>query len=39
LKHVGVILPAWMSIIDAGQDIYVCKNARVSMKAEKAGRF
>jgi len=39
MKHSSIILLAWMSINQAGRDIYVCKNAQVSLKAEKVGRF
>jgi hypothetical protein len=32
MKHISIILLAWMSIINqTGQDLYVCKNARVSL--------
>ncbi|MEO6850011.1 MAG: YceI family protein [Mucilaginibacter sp.] len=32
MKHICIVLLAWMSIINqAGQDIYVCKNARISL--------
>jgi hypothetical protein len=32
MKHITIILLAWMSIINqAGQDLYACKNARISL--------
>src|SRR5665213_1326475 len=32
MKHIAVILLAWMSTINqAGQDLYICKNARISL--------
>jgi hypothetical protein len=32
MKHISIILLAWMSITNqAGQDIYVCKNAKISL--------
>jgi hypothetical protein len=32
MKHISIILLAWLSISNqAGQDLYVCKNARVSL--------
>src|SRR5665213_1132688 len=32
MKHIAVILLAWMSTINqAGQDLYVCKNARITL--------
>jgi polyisoprenoid-binding protein YceI len=31
MKYIGVILLAWLSINQAGQDIYVCKNAVVTL--------
>jgi hypothetical protein len=32
MKHISIILLAWMSIINqAGQDLYVCKNAHISL--------
>ena len=32
MKHLCIVLLAWMSIINqAGQDLYVCKNARISL--------
>jgi polyisoprenoid-binding protein YceI len=32
MKHITIILLAWMSIINqAGQDLYVCKNAKLSI--------
>jgi polyisoprenoid-binding protein YceI len=32
MKHITIILLAWMSIINqAGQELYVCKNARISL--------
>lgn len=32
MKHISIVLLAWMSIINqAGQDIYVCKNARITL--------
>jgi polyisoprenoid-binding protein YceI len=35
MKHITIILLAWMSIINqAGQDLYVCKNARISIYSE-----
>jgi polyisoprenoid-binding protein YceI len=31
MKYISIILLAWMSINQAGQDIYVCKNAKISL--------
>lgn len=31
MKHIAIILLAWMSINQTGQDIYVSKNARISL--------
>jgi hypothetical protein len=31
MKYISIILLAWMSINQAGQDIYVSKNARISL--------
>jgi len=31
MKHIGLILLAWFGINQAGQDIYVCKNAVVTL--------
>lgn len=32
MKHISIILLAWLSIISqAGQDLYTCKNARISL--------
>jgi len=32
MKHISIILLAWMSIFNqAGQDLYVCKNAHISL--------
>jgi hypothetical protein len=31
MKHISIILLAWMSIFQAGQDTYVCKNAKISL--------
>jgi polyisoprenoid-binding protein YceI len=31
MKYLSIILLAWMSIHQTGQDIYVCKNARISL--------
>jgi hypothetical protein len=31
MKYICIILLAWMSINQAGQDIYVCKNAKISI--------
>ncbi|WP_428330857.1 YceI family protein [Mucilaginibacter sp.] len=31
MKHISIILLAWMSIFQTGQDLYVCKNASVSL--------
>ena len=31
MKYISIILLAWMSINQAGEDFYVCKNARVSL--------
>jgi hypothetical protein len=31
MKFISVILLAWMSIIQAGQDIYTCKNAKINL--------
>ena len=32
MKYIGIILIAWLSIINqAGQDLYVCKNAKISL--------
>ena len=31
MKHIGLILLVWFGINQAGQDIYVCKNAVVNI--------
>jgi hypothetical protein len=31
MKYIATILLAWMTAIQAGQDIYVCKNAKVNI--------
>jgi hypothetical protein len=31
MKYISIILLAWMSIHQAGQDLYVCKNTRISL--------
>ena len=32
MKHISIILLAWMSIFNqAGQDIYACKNAKINL--------
>jgi hypothetical protein len=32
MKHITMILLAWMSIFNqAGQDLYVCRNAKISL--------
>jgi hypothetical protein len=31
MKYISMILLAWMSITQTGQDIYVCKNARINI--------
>ena len=31
MKYIGIILLAWTSITQTGQDIYACKNAKVSI--------
>lgn len=32
MKHISIILLAWLSVINqTGQDLYVCKNAKVSL--------
>ncbi|MDR3696828.1 YceI family protein [Mucilaginibacter sp.] len=31
MKYISIILLAWMSINQAGQDLYVCKNARIGL--------
>jgi len=31
MKYISIILLAWLSINQAGQDYYVCKNARISL--------
>jgi hypothetical protein len=34
MKTIAIILLAWISVIQAGQDLYVCKNARISIYSE-----
>ena len=31
MKYIAIVLLAWMSIHQAGQDIYTCKNAKISI--------
>jgi polyisoprenoid-binding protein YceI len=31
MKHISIILLAWMTIFQAGQELYVCKNASLSL--------
>ncbi len=31
MKYISIILLAWMSINQAGQDVYTCKNAKINM--------
>ncbi|MDB5008994.1 MAG: polyisoprenoid-binding protein [Mucilaginibacter sp.] len=31
MKYISIVLLAWLSINQAGQDLYVCKNARISL--------
>ena len=31
MKYISIILLAWLSINPAGQDLYVCKNAKISL--------
>jgi hypothetical protein len=31
MKHISIILLAWMSTFQTGQDLYICKNASVSL--------
>lgn len=31
MKHIAIVLLAWISILQAGQDIYTCKNAKISI--------
>jgi hypothetical protein len=31
MKYISIILLAWMSFNQAGQDLYVCKNARINL--------
>jgi hypothetical protein len=31
MKHLSIILLAWMMSIQAGKDLYVCKNANVTL--------
>ena len=31
MKYLSILLLAWLSSTHAGQDVYVCKNAKVNM--------
>lgn len=31
MKHIGIILLAWISLFQTGQGLYVCKNAQISL--------
>ncbi|HTD41884.1 MAG TPA: YceI family protein, partial [Mucilaginibacter sp.] len=31
MKYIALILLAWMTVHQAGQDIYVCKNAKINL--------